>query len=236
MRLRRIAMAPDWACKSENRMTDEFQIQSGQRIVFIGDSITDCGRRDQAAPLGSGYVKYITQLITAARPEMDLTVFNRGIGGNVARQLLDRWVDDVIALKPDWVSVLIGINDCGRYTRGDEDPDVAPEGYEQNLRNCLKRTSEQLPDARLVILEPFLVSVDRDADTGRGRLNGNLDRYRNTARELAGTFSAVLVPLHEVFAEHLRYRGAGAYSHDAVHLTEQGAMVAAWAWLRAMGF
>lgn len=217
-------------------MSQEFQLKDGQRVVFIGDSITDSGRREPMPPLGTGYVKYIRHLITASRPGMDLTIFNRGVGGHVAKQLLDRWEDDVIALKPDWVSVLIGINDCCRFTWNRDNDEVSPEGYETHLQTCLQRTADALPDTRLVVMEPFLISQDRSEDASRGMINRNLDAYRAAARELASKFSAILVPLHDVFADCLTTRSAGEYSHDAVHLTELGAVALAWAWLDRMGF
>ena len=86
----------------------------GQRIVMIGDSITDCGRRDAFAPYGNGYVSLVQAFVTARYPELDLAFENRGIGGDTVRHLAARWDDDVIALKPDWLSVKIGINDVWR--------------------------------------------------------------------------------------------------------------------------
>ena len=88
--------------------------QSGDKVLFIGDSITDCGRRDAHAPLGHGYVRKITELITAKYPERDITYVNKGIGGDIVEGLENRWDTDVIAEKPKWLSVKIGINNASR--------------------------------------------------------------------------------------------------------------------------
>ena len=104
-----------------------FLIQDGQTVVFIGDSITDIGRRDVAVPFGNGYVKMVIDLITAKYPERKITFFNRGIGGDTAPGLRDRWADDVLVHNPDWVSVLIRINDLHRSLDTHPDIPVPPD-------------------------------------------------------------------------------------------------------------
>ena len=96
-------------------MDKNFLFKNGETIVFIGDSITDCGRRDQFFPYGNGYAKMAIDLVTACYPEKSFTYFNRGIGGDTVEGLHNRWHDDLILLKPDWVSILIGINDLHPY-------------------------------------------------------------------------------------------------------------------------
>ena len=88
--------------------------QSGDKVLFIGDSITDCGRRDAHAPLGHGYVRKITELITAKYPERDISYVNKGIGGDIVEGLENRWDVDVIDEAPKWLSVKIGINNASR--------------------------------------------------------------------------------------------------------------------------
>src|SRR5437762_2767741 len=89
--------------------------EQGQKVLFIGDSITDCGRREGPhAPYGNGYVALARTFLLARYAELGLEVVNRGIGGNTVRDLAARWQDDVIAEQPDWLSVKIGINDVWR--------------------------------------------------------------------------------------------------------------------------
>ena len=92
--------------------------QSGEKVLFIGDSITDCGRRGDHAPLGSGYVKKVTELITAKYPGRRIEYVNKGIGGDIVEGLEARWDVDVIAEQPDWLSVKIGINNASRQLGG----------------------------------------------------------------------------------------------------------------------
>src|ERR1035437_1126162 len=90
------------------------QIRNGQKIVFIGDSITDCGRRDSQRPLGNGYVKMFADLTIIREPAKRITIINKGIGGDRVTGLgtlvglRERWTDDVLRQRPDWLSIMIG--------------------------------------------------------------------------------------------------------------------------------
>src|SRR4051812_30904703 len=85
-----------------------------QKILFAGDSITDAGRRSLAAPYGEGYVSMVRNFVLARYPELGLTFVNRGVAGDTVRDLDARWERDVIAERPDWLAVFIGINDVWR--------------------------------------------------------------------------------------------------------------------------
>jgi lysophospholipase L1-like esterase len=99
----------------------ELCVENGQTILFIGDSITDCGRRGDAAPLGSGYVRFFSELVMAYYPERDIRYINTGIGGNRITNLKARWEEDALAYKPDWLSIKIGINDLHSHLSGNPD-------------------------------------------------------------------------------------------------------------------
>jgi len=79
-------------------------LRANQKLLFIGDSITDCGRRNTAAPYGSGYVREVYLWLGALYPELNVTVVNQGISGNTSRDLVTRWESDVIAEQPDWLA------------------------------------------------------------------------------------------------------------------------------------
>ena len=94
-----------------------------QTMVMIGDSITDCGRRGEKYPLwGDGYVKIFADLLLCRRPTWHNTILNRGIGGSTVIELQERWTDDVLAHRPDVVTILIGINDASDVYDGSGDP------------------------------------------------------------------------------------------------------------------
>ena len=211
-----------------------FLVQDGQTVVFIGDSITDCGRRDVAAPLGNGYVKFIADLISIRYPAMKVNIVNKGISGNTFADLRERWHDDVLVLKPDWVSILIGINNVHRTLR-DEPTAVSPDRYERLYRECLSLTKERTT-ARLVLMEPFYISTDTETDSWRTKVLRALGEYRAIVRRLADEFGAIFVPLHDLFQEQLRYRPADMFCPEPVNPNSVGHLLIAHAWLKAMGW
>ena len=87
-------------------MSKGFLPEDGQTMVLIGDSITDCDRQEEP-PLGRGYVRLFTEIVTAAYPERNLRFINRGIGGNTITDLRARWQEDVLDIAPDWISIIL---------------------------------------------------------------------------------------------------------------------------------
>jgi lysophospholipase L1-like esterase len=212
----------------------DFKIQDGQTVLLTGDSITDCGRRDKHYPLGAGYARMVVQLVAARYPERTIAFHNRGVAGDVVTQLRDRWTDDCIALQPDWVSILVGINDAGRRFRPERDQ-VPPELYREAYTHILQRTRDET-DARLILLQPFLMTRDTDPASSRTRLRESLEEYKPIVAELAEQFDAVFVPLDDVFARHLEHRPPEYFCSEPVHPGQPGHMVIAHEWLRAVGW
>ena len=108
----------------------DFPVLDGQLFLFQGDSITDCGRRAASAPFGGGYPSIFIERMTAAFPERKVRYINKGISGDRVTGLRDRWEDDVIRHQPDWVSILIGINDLHGFLR-DPANGVSVETYRE---------------------------------------------------------------------------------------------------------
>ncbi len=125
----------------------KFWIQDGERMLFIGDSITDCGRRDRAMPLGDGYVSMFTELATARYPERNIDWVNMGIGGNRITHLKERWQTDMIDHRPDRLSIKIGINDLNSSRRGDPDG-VPSDQYKRNYDEILTSSRQALGEIR----------------------------------------------------------------------------------------
>lgn len=130
---------------------------AGSKIVFIGDSITDKGRKTDPLKLGSGYVRVLHDYFATARPELRLRVVNEGTSGNRVIDLKRRWQLDVLDHEPDWVSVSIGINDVWRQLDTPDGEQVDPERFESVYRTLLSWTKERLPACRLILMQPTII-------------------------------------------------------------------------------
>jgi len=206
-------------------------------VVFIGDSITDAGRRAHAAPLGDGYVRLVVGMITARYPQRNIRFLNEGISGNIAADLRDRWADDVLVHQPDWLSVMVGINDLHRCLfpqPGTPRYAVSPDEYRQVYRDCLQRTRRHTR-ARLVLMDPFYMSREGDGDSRRGQVLRALPEYIRAVTDLAAEFRAIHVPLHEAFRRQLRHRPTDFFGAEPVHPNPMGNLVIAEAFLAAVG-
>jgi lysophospholipase L1-like esterase len=204
-------------------------IQPGQTVLFQGDSITDCGR-DYANPnsLGVGYGAFIGAFFSAAYPDLGVRFLNRGISGNRVKDLVARWTPDCIDLKPDWVSIMIGINDCWR--RYDANDPTALAAFEQDCRLILNRTVKEI-SAKLILLEPFVLPYPPDRVAWREDLDPKIDAVRRLARE----FKAVYVPLDGLFAAASARVEPSFWAEDGVHPTAAGHALIAKEWLKAVG-
>jgi lysophospholipase L1-like esterase len=203
----------------------DFCIQSDQTILFIGDSITDCGRRGDAAPLGSGYVNFFSQLVMAYYPERDIKYINTGIGGNRITNLRDRWEEDAIAHNPDWLSIKIGINDLHSHLRGDPggvNPDLYAEIYDQLLDETTKRL-----DCQLMLIEPFYMSRDDSGQSFQSQVLEILPDYLETVHRMSEKYNTKLVRTHDMFQQQLKYRDSSTYCQEPVHPNSLGHLLIA---------
>lgn len=204
-------------------------IGNGGVVLFQGDSITDAGRnKSDSKHLGTGYALMAAGLYGARYPERNVTFFNRGISGNRVKDLQARWDEDCIALKPTIVSIYIGINDTWR--KFDRDDETTVEAFEAGYRDLLVRTKEQL-DARIVLMEPFVLPVPED----RKRWREDLDPKIHVVRELAREFGAALVPLDGLFAQASTRAHSRYWAPDGVHPSPAGHALIARAWLDTVG-
>ena len=119
------------------------------RIVFAGDSITDMSSMQPVGEglfdnVGRSYVRIIENMLSAYYPEINLRVTNSGTSGNTSRDLLERFDRDVVQLKPDWVSICIGVNDVWRQFDCPAIPDgqVMPEEYEKNVEEMILKVKD----------------------------------------------------------------------------------------------
>lgn len=202
--------------------------EQGQTILFQGDSITDCGRgREAPGALGNGYAATCAFWLQAACPALGLNFLNRGISGNRAKDLVERWQMDCLDLRPDWVSILIGINDTWRaFDAGDPtSTDTYEAEYHSLLEDC------RAAGMRLILCEPFLLPTPPDREQWRPDLDPRIQVVRKLARE----FHAIYVPFDAAFAVASTQQPPAFWAGDGVHPTRAGHSLMAQTWLRAVG-
>ena len=206
-------------------------LRSGQRFLFQGDSITDAGRREDPRGWGTGYAAILPGLVYAQAAELDIEYLNRGIGGNTTLELEARWEQDCIELRPDWMSVLIGINDCHHYLAGCQE--TGPVPYAQRLESLLQRATE-CTGCSLILLEPFYWTLPPGTDEQQRRVSALLPEYIATVHRLAEQFQARLVRLHEIGRQVLQGRPAEVLSPEPVHPNITGHGLIAYALFQAL--
>ena len=209
-------------------------IHDGDVVLFQGDSITDAGRsREKAAEanhqpaMGFGYAWLAGAELLVDRPKADLKIYNRGVSGNKVFQLAERWQGDCLDLKPNLLSVLIGVNDFWHTLDGKYNGTV--EVYERDYRALLERTRKALPKVRLVICEPFVLRCGAVSEKWFPQFDG----YRAAAGRVAKEFRATFIPFQTMFDEAIKYAPPERWAKDGVHPTADGASLMAQNWLRA---
>lgn len=200
------------------------------RWVFIGDSITDCGRRPCPESMGSGYVRLIRDYLLARDPASAPAVINVGISGNKITDLQGRWENDVLAHEPDLVSIKIGINDVW-HGIPDRSKGIGADDFRAGYAAILERLRAACPKATLVLCEPSVIWPPAPEEG-----NALLQPYLAAVRDLAQQFqAAALVPLHGVFESARTARPEIPWAPDGVHPSSAGHMLIARTWLAALG-
>ena len=198
-------------------------------VLFQGDSITDAGRsRENDSLLGVGYPMMIGAWYASRFLEDRVNFLNRGISGNRVKDLQARLETDFIELKPTWISILIGVNDCWR--RYDSNDPTSTEEYEERYRDLLKKLTHSL-DAKIVLCEPFLLHVT----PGQEKWREDLDPKIAVVRKLAREFNTLLVPLDSVFSNAATKCAQEFWSADGVHPTAAGHALITRSWLQTVG-
>ncbi len=210
-------------------------IKNSDRIVFAGDSVTDAGR---AYPLGEGgdglgrsYVHIVDNLLAAFYPELRIRVTNAGISGNTSRDLLARFDKDVIALKPDIVSICIGINDVWRQFDSPTIPDhqVMPDEYEKNVAAMLEKLQSGPRD--VFLMTPYYMEPNT-SDAMRARM----DEYGAACRRLSDVYGCHFINLQAMFDRYFTFRHSCSIAWDRVHPNQIGATLIAREFLSACAF
>ena len=189
------------------------------KIVFIGDSITDCERdRTDENSLGNGFVKILSDKLRPIYPDMDIQLINKGISGNEVCDVLARVNKDVIDLKPDTAVIMIGINNVLHQYKYGKQLDL--KQFERDFTELLGKIKDA--GITLIVLEPFLMPAP-DKLRMRPLFNKELEIIHRVAVDIADEF----VAYDEMFnglSESIRYT---EYSMDGVHPTHRGSRLIA---------
>jgi len=212
------------------------KIQPNSKLLMIGDSITDWSRARPVGEaifdsLGTGYVGLVNAFLSAAHPEHRIRVVNMGVSGNTVLDLAERWNMDVEALNPDWLSIMIGINDVWRQfdSRLQTENLVTPDEFVETLDSLICRTLPRLKG--LILMTPYFIEANR-ADPMRAAM----DQYGEAVRRLAETHGAILVDTQAAFDAVLGELHPMAIAVDRIHPNLTGHMVLSRAFLQALGY
>jgi lysophospholipase L1-like esterase len=171
----------------------------------------------------------VASTLLEAHPERGLAFYNRGVSGNTVPDLAARWDDDTLALKPDVLSILIGVNDYWHTLDGSYHGTV--EDYETGYAALLEHTKRALPAVRLVVLEPFVLRTGVVTDAWLPEF----DRRRAAAHRVAQRAGATFIALHAMFAALARRAPAAYWAADGVHPTPAGHEAIARLWMKSVG-
>lgn len=204
--------------------------RDGQRIVFIGDSITDAGRTEGKGPYGTGYVSLVRAFVTVVHPHLKLSWANHGISGNTVRDLAARWERDAIAPRPDWLAVKVGINDAYRTVNNNpQRPGVPLDEYATTLRSLLD-DAVKATGCGLILGTPYYIEPDRTHP-----VRAMMDRYGAAVRGLADDLGAVLIDTQAAFDKVLTCTDPSDWADDNVHPNLPGHALLARDYLAAIG-
>ena len=187
-------------------------------IVFLGDSITDAGRKESPNQLGYGYVNIFSEQLN--KQNQQLNIINKGVDGQFTEQIAQSLHPECIFLHPDYVSILVGINDIGLLVASD----VSEQEKLYMLEDSIRAYHEMLFDlsrettAKIITLEPFIFPKDGAFEEWipwQKKMSKNI-------RKLARNYGASFVPLQEPLKQKIEELGYDAITTDGMHLTSTG--------------
>ncbi|MCP4544801.1 MAG: SGNH/GDSL hydrolase family protein [Chloroflexi bacterium] len=212
-------------------------LQSNSCLLFIGDSITDCGRKrpigkgafDQA--LGNGFVSLVDAALTAAYPDYAIRTINMGVAGDTIRDLKARWQTDVLDLQPDWLVIKIGINDVWQHFSRPWQTDlhISVEEYTQTLDQLIRQVQSRL--SGLIVMTPYFLEPNRHEP-----MRVMMDQYGKAAREITTQHCALLVNTQDTFDGVFQWVHPMHLAVDRIHLNLAGHMILARAFLQCIGY
>ncbi len=193
-------------------------------FLFQGDSVTDCGRnRDDIESMGDGYPFVFKKLYDTLFPGNSVKFVNKGVSGDRTCNLLERYNDDFLAIKPDVISIMIGINNTWRNFDSNE-PYCSADQFGKEYEELLQKIKTDLPDAKILIIEQFAFTAHPDRNTWQE----DLDAKRDETRRLAFKYADWFIPMYEILTSASENDfDLYALSEDGVHPAPQGHAVIA---------
>lgn len=216
-----------------NFSNTQIEVKKNDIILFQGDSITDHNRQraDKLIPndinaMGRGYAMVAAGALLNKYAEKNLQIYNRGISGNKVPQLEERWQQDCLDIKPNILSILIGVNDywhkrSGKYSG-------TAESYKSDYKRLLDKTLSQFPDIKLIIGEPFAVKNVKHVDE---TWYPEFTMYQKASLEIAKEYKAVFIPYQKIFDKAEKKAPGNYWTTDGVHTTLAGISLMAESWL-----
>lgn len=211
-------------------------LKDNDRIVFIGDSVTDFGRGRPVGEglhdgVGTGFVRLFHSFINAYYPELRIRISNTGISGNNILDLKSRWQNDVLDLDPDWVNVMIGVNDVWRQFDSPDifDKHITPEVFEATYRELIENT---LPHVKgMLLCTPYYMEKLKEDE-----MRSRMDIYTEIVRKLAKEYGTLFVDVQAMFDRYFTYRHSSFVAWDRIHPNQVGAMLIASEICGVLGF
>jgi lysophospholipase L1-like esterase len=201
-------------------------------VLFQGDSITDGNRsrnNDWNHVLGHGYAYLLASRLLFDNIGKNYMFYNRGISGNKVSDLYNRWIADAIDLKPDLISILVGINDVNAFVYGDAEATI--ENFESCYRQLLDCTKNSLPDTKLVLCEPFFFPFGR-ASVKTEVWKEQVKLRQDILRKLVKDYSTYFVPLQKPFDDACTKAPQEYWVWDGIHPMPAGHELIAREWLK----
>ena len=198
-------------------------------ILFQGDSITDAGRaRDNDAITGTGYPTLARGEIQYDYPNQ-YVVYNRGISGNRVVDLYARIKADIINLKPDIMSILVGVNDVWHeinYQNG-----VDAEKYFKVYSMMIEEIKEALPDVKIMIMEPYVLKAEATEENWE-IFHSEVPKRAEMAKKIAEKYDLLFIPLQDKFDEAAKLAPNDYWLRDGVHPTTAGHELIKREWIK----
>lgn len=205
-------------------------LEENTTVLFTGDSITDCGRNRETGgvDLGEGYAAWTAALLQARYPRHGNHFLNTGIGGNRVTDLEARWEEDVVGHHPDYVSVMIGINDVWRQFDRPWMEQVDPGQFAEILGGLVRATLPQVKG--MILMTPYFIELNREDPMRR-----MMDEYGYIVEKLARSHGAVFVDTQAAFDTWLKHNPSQRICADRVHPNLIGHAILSHALLQALG-